>query len=98
MFTMQMSATPTSRISTFDRSTGRAQNRRVIRAERAKGAGMATSDEIEAVNQAYGKAVANRDTAGVAALYASDAVLLPPNAPIANGRQAIAAVVQAYFD
>ncbi len=59
---------------------------------------MATSDEVEAVNQAYGKAVANRDTAGVAAVYASDAFLLPPNAPIAKGRQAIEAVVQAYFD
>jgi uncharacterized protein (TIGR02246 family) len=59
---------------------------------------MATSDEVEAVDQAYEKAVANRDTAGVAALYTPDAFLLPPNAPVAKGRQAIEAVVQAYFD
>jgi uncharacterized protein (TIGR02246 family) len=59
---------------------------------------MATSDEIEAIDQAYGKAIANRDAAGVGALYTSDAFLLPPNAPVAKGRPAIEAIAQAYLD
>lgn len=59
---------------------------------------MATRDEIEAIDQAYSKAAANRDTDGIVRLYAPDAMFLSPNAPLAEGRKAIEAVIQGYFD
>ena len=59
---------------------------------------MGTRDDIDAIDQAYGKGVANRDAAAIVGLYTPDAYLLPPNAPVAKGSQAIGAVVQAYFD
>ena len=39
-----------------------------------------------------------KDSARVAALYAENAVLMPPNAPIANGRPAIQAVWKGMMD
>ena len=59
---------------------------------------MGTRDDIEAIDQAYEKGAANRDTAAIVGLYTPDASLLPPNAPVAKGAQAIGAVIQAYFD
>jgi ketosteroid isomerase-like protein len=59
---------------------------------------MGTKDQIEAANEAYGKAVANQDVAAVVALYAQDAILLPPDSPIAQGSDAIRAVLQGYMD
>jgi ketosteroid isomerase-like protein len=58
---------------------------------------MSIHDEVEAVDSAFEKAVANRDTAGIVSLYAPDAYLLPPNAPMAKGAVAIGAVMDAYF-
>lgn len=59
---------------------------------------MATQNDVDTIDQAYGKAVANRDPGAIAALYSADAYLLPPNAPLAQGRPAIEAVVQSYLD
>ena len=59
---------------------------------------MGTKDEIAAANEAYGKAVANQDVGAVVALYAPDAILLPPDAPVAQGSDAIRAVLQGYMD
>jgi ketosteroid isomerase-like protein len=59
---------------------------------------MGTKDQIEAANEAYGKAVANQDVAAVVALYTQDAILLPPDAPVAQGSDAIRAVLQGYVD
>ena len=59
---------------------------------------MGTRDEIETVDEAYEKAVANQDAAAIVGLYTQDAFLLPPNSPIAKGSDAIRAVLQAYFD
>src|SRR5215218_6628771 len=58
-------------------------------------AGDKSKDEaaIRAVNPAWAKAYNAADAKGVSALYAQDAVLLPPGAPAANGNAAI----QAYF-
>ena len=50
---------------------------------------------IEAGNEAFMAAFAAHDAAAVAALYAEDAKLLPPNAPILEGRAAIQAFWQA---
>jgi uncharacterized protein (TIGR02246 family) len=58
---------------------------------------MSMRDDIEAINGAFEKAAANRDTAGIVALYAPDAYLLPPNARLASGSAAIGAVMDAYF-
>ena len=55
-------------------------------------------DEVAAMNAGYSKAVANQDMDEVMALYAEDARLLAPNAPIAEGRAAIQAVLQSYLD
>jgi ketosteroid isomerase-like protein len=59
---------------------------------------MGTKDQIEAANEAYGKAVANQDVAAVVALYTPDAILLPPDSPVAQGADAIRAVLQGYVD
>jgi uncharacterized protein (TIGR02246 family) len=59
---------------------------------------MGVEDQIQGVDEAYEKAVANQDIEAVVALYTSDAFFLPPNSPIAKGSDAIRAVLQAYFD
>jgi ketosteroid isomerase-like protein len=59
---------------------------------------MGFEDQIQGVDEAYEKAVANRDTDAIVALYTSDGYFLPPNSPIAKGSDAIRAVLQAYFD
>jgi uncharacterized protein (TIGR02246 family) len=45
---------------------------------------------IEAQNRAFGDAFRAGDAAAVAALYTDDGEVLPPNAPIAAGREALA--------
>ena len=59
---------------------------------------MTTRDEIEAVNQAYEKAVANTDIAAVIEQYSPDALLLAPNAPLARGKGEIQAILQGFLD
>jgi uncharacterized protein (TIGR02246 family) len=59
---------------------------------------MGFEDQIQGVDEAYEKAVANQDTDAIVALYTSDGYFLPPNSPIAKGSDAIRAVLQAYFD
>jgi ketosteroid isomerase-like protein len=59
---------------------------------------MGNSDEIQAVDEAYEKAVANQDAAAIAGLYSQDAFLLAPNAPMAKGPDAIRGVLQGYID
>jgi uncharacterized protein (TIGR02246 family) len=53
-----------------------------------------TVAEIDVVAQAFHDGVANQDAAAVAALYAEDAKLLPPNSEPCEGRAAI----QAFFE
>lgn len=48
-------------------------------------------EAIEAQNRAFGEAVRAGDTAAIAALYTEDGAVLPPNAPRASGRDALAA-------
>jgi len=59
---------------------------------------MGTKDDISAINDTFGKAVANQDAAAIVALYTADAVLLAPGAPVAVGPAAIQAVFQGYID
>src|SRR5580658_6472686 len=47
---------------------------------------------IKDQDEQWGKTAATRDLDGTVAYYTDDAVLLPPNAPIASGKQAIRAV------
>ena len=49
----------------------------------------AAKDSIAASNAAFASALANKDSAGVAALYTSDAVLMPANMPVFTGSAAI---------
>jgi uncharacterized protein (TIGR02246 family) len=49
----------------------------------------AVRSRIEEVNAQFGAAVSRGDTAAVTALYTDDAVMLPPNAEIVRGKQAI---------
>src|SRR5690348_10770130 len=44
---------------------------------------------IDEANRKFGAAVAGKDYAAMAALYAEDAKVLPPDAPIVSGRPAI---------
>jgi uncharacterized protein (TIGR02246 family) len=55
-------------------------------------------DEVAEFNAAFGKAMANQDVAAMASAYAEDARMLPPNAPMAEGRNAIRQVLQAFVD
>lgn len=59
---------------------------------------MSTKDQIQGVDEAYEKAVANQDVDAIVALYTQDGFFLPPNSPIAKGSDAIRAVLQAYID
>ncbi len=49
----------------------------------------AAKESIAASNAAFATALANKDSAGVAALYTSDAVLMPANMPVFTGTAAI---------
>ena len=53
---------------------------------------------IEAANEAFMTAFAARDAGALAAMYTEDGKLLPPNAPILEGRAAIQAFWQAVMD
>lgn len=53
---------------------------------------------IEAANEAYVNAYNAGDAAGVAAVYAEDATVMPPNAEPAVSRDAIEATMQAGLD
>src|ERR1700756_3572104 len=44
---------------------------------------------IDEANRKFGAAIARKDYAGMAAFYAEDAKVLPPDAPIVSGRKAI---------
>jgi ketosteroid isomerase-like protein len=57
----------------------------------AHAAGSADETAIRTVNADWGKAYNGGDAKAVAALYAGDAVLLPPDAPSARGNAAILA-------
>ena len=69
-------------------------------AEEAAAVVTALSDEdvaaIEASVQAYNQAVRSGDWAAVAALYTEDAILMPPNQPIVQGREAILTWMEAF--
>ena len=55
---------------------------------------MSRREQIESVNAEISKAAADKDTAGIAGLYEEGARLLPPGAPLVEGRENI----QARFD
>lgn len=57
----------------------------------AYAAGTADESAIRTVNVNWGKAYNGGDAKAVTALYADDAVLLPPGAPVARGKAAILA-------
>jgi uncharacterized protein (TIGR02246 family) len=60
----------------------------------------ALSDEdvasIKAVTEAFIQAVKSEDWAAVAAMYTEDAVFMPPNQPIVQGREAIQTWMEAF--
>lgn len=56
-----------------------------------------SEDIPEETVAAWEKAFNNADAAGVAAIYAEDAILMPPNAPAVQGRAAIAKFMQDGF-
>ncbi|HSF16185.1 MAG TPA: SgcJ/EcaC family oxidoreductase [Vicinamibacteria bacterium] len=43
-------------------------------------------DAIAAVNRKFEEAAGNKDAGAIAALYTDDAIVLPPDAPLARGR------------
>jgi uncharacterized protein (TIGR02246 family) len=53
---------------------------------------------IRANDEAFAAAFNRKDAQGIAALYTEDAAILPPGAPRADGRDAIAAFWQAVID
>jgi uncharacterized protein (TIGR02246 family) len=69
-------------------------------AEEAAAEAAALSDEDVAANKAsldaYVQAIRNEDWTAVAAMYTEDAVLMPPNQPIVQGREAILTWLEAY--
>jgi uncharacterized protein (TIGR02246 family) len=63
-----------------------------------RSASMGTKDQIQGVDEAYEKAVANQDVDAIVDLYTPDGFFLPPDSPVAKGSDAIRAVLQAYID
>jgi uncharacterized protein (TIGR02246 family) len=57
----------------------------------------AEEQQIRALDEEWVAAVARKDAAASAAFYAEDGAILPPNGPLAKGREAIAAVWQGLF-
>jgi len=55
-------------------------------------------EAIHATNQKFMKAFADRDAAGMAALYTGNGQLLPPNSDVVTGAPAIQAFWQAIMD
>ena len=55
-------------------------------------------DDVAALNADFGKAVANQDVDELVGFYDPKARMLPPNAPLAQGPDAIRQVFQAYLD
>ena len=52
---------------------------------------------IDSLNVEFGKLVSKTDTAGLAAMYTSDAKIMPPNMPSASGRSAIQSTFSGMF-
>jgi uncharacterized protein (TIGR02246 family) len=59
---------------------------------------MTVREEVRALTARFSKAVANRDLDDLLALFESEARLLPPNAPMAEGRAAIRQVYQGVME
>lgn len=59
---------------------------------------METYRALEQIDVQWEEAANAGDAAAIAALYTEDGTLLPPNAEIAEGREEIQAVLQAYID
>jgi ketosteroid isomerase-like protein len=59
---------------------------------------MTVRDEVGALTARFSKAVANRDLDDLLALFDSEARLLPPNAPMAEGTAAIRQVYRGVMD
>ncbi len=53
---------------------------------------------IHAGDAQFSAAAARKDAAGIAALYAPDAIAMPPGGAPAKGRAAIEAVMKSFFD
>jgi ketosteroid isomerase-like protein len=60
-----------------------------VRAGEPRGLSAADVASIKAADKAWGEAALARDWDKVAALYTTDAILLPPNAPAVEGRENI---------
>jgi uncharacterized protein (TIGR02246 family) len=64
----------------------------------AQAAGAAAEEhKIRMLDEQWLAAIAKRDAAATATFYAEDGAILPPDAPIAKGREAIANVWQGFF-
>jgi ketosteroid isomerase-like protein len=48
---------------------------------------MSRREQIESLNAELSQAAANKDTAGIASFYEERALLLPPGAPLVEGRE-----------
>jgi ketosteroid isomerase-like protein len=59
--------------------------------------GLVMSDDFETITQAVGEAFTRQDAAGIAAYYTDDAQILPPDAPLVQGREGLIAMVNATF-
>jgi uncharacterized protein (TIGR02246 family) len=54
--------------------------------------------DVEAANKAVMDSFKNKDAAGIAALYAEDGVMLPPNQERVAGRESIRKLWQSWFE
>lgn len=58
----------------------------------------AEEQNIQTLDEQWVATVAKKDAAATADFYAADGAILPPDAPLAQGREAIAAVWQSLYD
>jgi uncharacterized protein (TIGR02246 family) len=69
-----------------------------VAAKKSAAAAAAEPSALVQLQKEWAAAANAKDSAKIASLYAEDAVLMPPNAPVVNGRAAIQAFWQGMLD
>jgi ketosteroid isomerase-like protein len=64
---------------------------------RSRTEGLVMNDDFETITASIAEAFARQDAEAIAGYYTADAQVLPPDAPLVEGRQAFVAMLNAMF-
>lgn len=59
---------------------------------------MSVRDEVESLGREFGKAATNQDVEELVGFYTDDAKILPPNAPMLQGRDGLRGLFKEYIE